>query len=270
VYALTRRGFGNSSHPAAGYNDQRLADDVLEVIDRLKLTNPVLVGHSMAGGEMTTLGSRHSDRLAGLVYVEALDDPRDSMSADPEWMRLSQKLPPGLQGPPPLPPDYSSFAAYRAWQTKTGQGAFPESQLRQLFDANPDGSIGRFKDATGAAANAIGVGQKARDYSDIRVPVLAIRGQVPKPVEDELRARGYQPKSAEERRDIEAFAQATAAYFDRWVRRLKDGAPRSRVVDLPDAGHYVFLTREADVLREIQTFVAELQSAINDSQSAIR
>src|SRR5713101_9781338 len=53
VYGITRRGFGTSSHPETGYTDQRLADDVLRVLDSLKIAKPVLVGHSMAGSEMT-------------------------------------------------------------------------------------------------------------------------------------------------------------------------------------------------------------------------
>jgi pimeloyl-ACP methyl ester carboxylesterase len=71
VYGITRRGFGASSHPESGYDDQHLADDVLRVLDELNIFKPVLVGHSLAGSEMTTLGSRHSDRLAGLVYLDA-------------------------------------------------------------------------------------------------------------------------------------------------------------------------------------------------------
>lgn len=37
VYAMTRRGFGHSSHPETGYDDQRLADDVFAVIEGLKI-----------------------------------------------------------------------------------------------------------------------------------------------------------------------------------------------------------------------------------------
>ncbi len=37
----------------------------------MKIVAPVLVGHSMAGGELTTLGNQHSDRLAGLVYTQS-------------------------------------------------------------------------------------------------------------------------------------------------------------------------------------------------------
>src|SRR6185295_2993186 len=49
VYGITRRGFGASTRAESGYTDQRLADDVLQVLDSLKLVAPVLVGHSMAG-----------------------------------------------------------------------------------------------------------------------------------------------------------------------------------------------------------------------------
>src|SRR5580692_10111606 len=55
VYGVTRRGFGDSSKPDKGYDDQRLADDVLTVLDSLKISKPILVGHSMAGSELTTL-----------------------------------------------------------------------------------------------------------------------------------------------------------------------------------------------------------------------
>jgi pimeloyl-ACP methyl ester carboxylesterase len=71
VYGITRRGYGRSSQPASGYDDQRLADDVLKVLERLHISSPVLVGHSMAGGELTTLGNQHSARLSSLVSQRA-------------------------------------------------------------------------------------------------------------------------------------------------------------------------------------------------------
>jgi pimeloyl-ACP methyl ester carboxylesterase len=72
VYGITRRGFGASSVPTAGYDADRLGDDVLAVFDSLKLTRPVLAGHSIAGSELSSIGSRHPDRVAGLVYFDAV------------------------------------------------------------------------------------------------------------------------------------------------------------------------------------------------------
>jgi non-heme chloroperoxidase len=44
VYGITRRGYGASSTPTSGYSADRLGDDVLLVLDSLKLNRPVLWG----------------------------------------------------------------------------------------------------------------------------------------------------------------------------------------------------------------------------------
>ena len=65
VYGITRRGYGVSSKPSptiANYAADRLGDDVLAVIDSLKLNRPILVGHSIAGEELSSVGSRTRKR----------------------------------------------------------------------------------------------------------------------------------------------------------------------------------------------------------------
>lgn len=71
VYGITRRGSGLSSAPESGYSGDRLGDDVLAVMEALKLDRPVLVGHSIAGQEMSSVGSRHPEKIAGLIYLDA-------------------------------------------------------------------------------------------------------------------------------------------------------------------------------------------------------
>jgi len=71
VYGITRRGYGASSLPASGYDADRLGDDVLQVIEALQLRRPLLAGHSVAGEEMSSIGSRRPEKVAGLVYLEA-------------------------------------------------------------------------------------------------------------------------------------------------------------------------------------------------------
>ncbi len=77
VYGITRRGFGASSSPspsgAATYSADRLGDDVLAVIDALKLNRPVLAGHSLGGEELSSIGSRHPGKVAGLIYLRTRD-----------------------------------------------------------------------------------------------------------------------------------------------------------------------------------------------------
>src|SRR5260370_6602885 len=95
VYGITRRGFGASSHPDSGYDQQRLADDVLQVLDTLKIVAPVLAGHSMSGEELTTLGDEHSDRLAARsTSMRRLTLQTTRGTARPIWRSLTNCLQP--------------------------------------------------------------------------------------------------------------------------------------------------------------------------------
>jgi pimeloyl-ACP methyl ester carboxylesterase len=74
VIGITRRGFGLSSHPTPvpdSYSADRLGDDVLAVISTLKLNKPVLVGHSIAGEELSSVANRHPEKIAGVIYLDA-------------------------------------------------------------------------------------------------------------------------------------------------------------------------------------------------------
>src|SRR5580658_4863855 len=89
VYGITRRGFGASSHPApanGNYSADHLGDDVVAVMKALHIERPVLVGHSLAGQELSSIGSRFPEKVSGLIYLDAatdfaLDDPEHPLLA---------------------------------------------------------------------------------------------------------------------------------------------------------------------------------------------
>lgn len=262
VYAITRRGYGASSRPADGYGWKRLAEDVFQVIEGEHIASPVLIGHSMSGGEMTAVGHDHTDRLGGIVYLDALGDLEDDPPADKEWAEAQAKLPPDFMPTPPscAPEDRSSFANYRQSLGCRLGFMFPESELRQMFHEEAGGSVGA-PTSPGWVSRAIGQGQIfRRDYSNIHVPVLALNhGFAPEARTDHaLKAFHYEPKTDADRAAIDRFMARSSVVFGRWRDKLKRGAPNARLVYYPEAGHYVYMTNEADVLREIHAFVAGL------------
>lgn len=64
------RGHGNSSAPDHGYRYDDLAADVVSLIDVLRLTTPVLLGHSMGGMTAAVVASRNPKLLRGLVLAD--------------------------------------------------------------------------------------------------------------------------------------------------------------------------------------------------------
>jgi len=258
VYGVTRRGFGASSQPAAGYDDQRLADDVLAVIQALRIDSPVLVGHSMAGQEMTTLGRQHSDLLRGLVYIDAHGDPGDDPNSDPAWQKLYKTLPEGFRNPvrPSFTGETRTFAGYRAFLSETRGLTLPESEFRNTYETNPDGTIGRYKSPD--IPSRIGRLQIPKNFEGIRVPVLALF-EFPRTINDYPRDGDYVPANAQEREAIAEFLLATKTIADRWSAKLLKAVPDATLIDLPGAGHFVYISREAEVLKHVEHFVAGLR-----------
>jgi pimeloyl-ACP methyl ester carboxylesterase len=252
VYGITRRGYGASSHPDVGYTERRLADDVLYVLDSLKLVAPILVGHSIAGNELTLLGARNSGRIAGLVYLDATADPTDDYT---DYEKLRKDLPTALRTTRwPSPEDYKSLRAYRDWQIRELGVAFPEAEVRNEFSFKSDETMDTYKTPR-SVNDAIRAGAEKREYSNIRSPILAICAS-PLSLYDQMQR--YHPKTDYERAAIEAVRDADVNWNRRRLSNLQNAIAPVRIAELPGANHYVFLSNEADVLRELRAFLAGL------------
>src|SRR5205823_12304973 len=131
VYGITRRGFGASSVPASGYGADRLGDDVLAALDSLKLTRPVLVGHSLGGEELSSVGSRYSKRVAGLVYLDAAYQYAFDNGRGGTLDELQKGANPQPSPPSPNASDLASFSSLQAWFTRIYGVTPPEAEFRQ-------------------------------------------------------------------------------------------------------------------------------------------
>ncbi len=73
VITYDRRGFGNSSKPASGYDYDTLAEDLHKLITKLDLRDAALVGFSMGGGEVARyLSAYGSERVKKAAFLSAI------------------------------------------------------------------------------------------------------------------------------------------------------------------------------------------------------
>ena len=73
VVTYDRRGFGNSSRPATGYDYDTLGDDLHKLLTKLDLRDATLVGFSMGGGEVARyLGRYGSERVKKAVFISSI------------------------------------------------------------------------------------------------------------------------------------------------------------------------------------------------------
>lgn len=89
VITYDRRGFGKSSQPASGYDYDTLAADLDKIIKQLDLSDAVLVGFSMGGGEVARyMGTYGTERISKAVF----------MSAVPPYLLKTPDNPTGVEG----------------------------------------------------------------------------------------------------------------------------------------------------------------------------
>ena len=71
VIAFDNRGFGFSEQPAHGYHNADYVRLVVALLDSLRISSAVLVGHSMGGAIAAEVALTHPDRVRGLVLIDA-------------------------------------------------------------------------------------------------------------------------------------------------------------------------------------------------------
>lgn len=245
VYGITRRGLGASSKPESGYDAKQSAKDILRVLDSLKLVAPVLVGHSFGGQDLSTIGATKSDRVAGLVYLNSAEDPTLQFSdygVDPVDGKM---LPASMRNRPA--PNLRSIAAYQKWQLETEGVAFPESELRQLYLIQEDGSLGSYLPSK-KVRNAMFQGRQKPEYSRIQVPVLAFFSAL-RPLEEQRKK--FPPMNAGEGTALEQQFKVDLAIQNRHIRDLRVGVPTAKIVVVPRANFYIFLSSGAELISEM-------------------
>ena len=251
VYGITRRGFGASGFSATDDPADRLGDDVVAVIEALKLDSPVLVGHSIAGAELSSVANRHSDRVAGLVYLDAAYSYAFDNGKGADVMQMQR-----LKAPSPPSPDradLASFPAFTKYQERVNGFRFPEAELRQERIETLGGEVGKQRDFPGGAL-FMPLLNGTRKYIDIPVPALVIFA-------NPHRSGAWADRSTDPMVRLAAknYSLALTALTERQQKAVEKGLPTAHVITLANASHHVFLSNETDVIREMRNFLDTLK-----------
>jgi len=250
VYGITRRGFGASGLSSPNDGVDQLRDDVLAVIETLKINKPVLVGHSIAGAELSSIGISHPDRVAGLVYLEA-GYPYAFYKGDGPTMMDFQGIR-GPQAPDPGDSDLASFSALQNWDEKVYGVRTPEAELRQTWISTSDGRPAKPRDSPGSQI-LMTIIKETKRRTDIRVPALVIF------------ALPHVPENWITESTDSAVRKAASAYFttlnaltEKQAKAFAGALPTAHVINLRGA-HYIFLSNEGDVLRAMRAFLTSMK-----------
>jgi esterase len=221
--ALDQRGHGDSEwEPTADYRFEHQVRDIEGFVDKLALSRPLVVGHSMGGFAAMGYAIEHARSMAGLVLVDVAPElnPEGSVRIR-EFIRQDREL--------------ESVDAFIERALKFNPRRNREllrrsllHNLRQLpngkwtWKHDPNRMRGNFEAERQARADFI---KKAANR--ITCPVLVMRGE---------HSNVLTAESA---------------------RNFADSLPRGRWVQIPDAGHTIQGDSPRELLRALRPFLNE-------------
>jgi pimeloyl-ACP methyl ester carboxylesterase len=242
VVGITRRGHGASSRAAdtTTYTLDPLTTDIRVVLDSLGISRASLVGHSIAGAEITRFAARWPNRVEKLVYFDSahdFDGYDELMAANPSW-------------PPPvvLPPHGThndSLNAWRDWGKRDLWGYWSEAlevDRVRTYDADSFALRVLARDAT----------VHPKEYSAVRAPALALSAWY---------TTGTWFFHLDPLRDSVMWGKASRwihsgvrPFLARGHKRFLEQSPNGRLIEF-DSDHYVFIFREERTLVELRDFL---------------
>jgi non-heme chloroperoxidase len=243
VIALTRRGYGASAAPTNGdYSNGALVGDILGLLDALSISRASFVGHSIAGGELATLGADHGDRVDRIVYIDAAYDRTRALEL--------------MANTPPLPPpsaavrrNVESLARWREAALGVHLSAV-RNNLNEVMMPGPGGLVPRSGQAVGAAVLAGDIASNAR-WDAIAAPSLAFFTS--KDVPDQV-----PPDATAAQRT--AFVAYSIRTLRPWMLRAQaDFIERTRcgdAIEVPHSTHYLFLEHPESTAQAVLAFLS--------------
>jgi pimeloyl-ACP methyl ester carboxylesterase len=226
VIGLTRRGFGETDRPATGYDTATRVEDIRAFMDAMKITRANLIGHSLAGDEMTLFAATYPQRVIKMVYLDAAYDRRQNFTC--AWDQ------PGA-GPPP------AFLRVIAKEKNcAGWDKFAPAD-------NPPADVLNVQVSTIKSAM-----QFVPEYTKITAPSLAIYADV-----DLQQSPAKLDEETQKKLDAwwkEKGGRIFRAGVEQFRKEMKNG----QVVELKGATHYVFVGPYKDqVIKLIRDFLAK-------------
>lgn len=255
VIGLTRRGFSPSTVATDGYDVPTRAADDIAALEALGIERALLVGHSIAGDELTSIVRLRPDLVAGIVYLDAALDRSDP--ANEVFAQCTSLVPPietfldpavdlvEVDGEVAL---VSMDAGGRLLLLQYG-GPVPMSEVRRRFVVGPGGAVDLVDSATVMAAMTAGTNAFTPDYRGITVPVTVLVADDADPaVAFPMTARA---ESAVREPLVECARRIADAKRTAGADRVRAQVPGAVVEIVPGGPHYFFLQQPDLVARYV-------------------
>ncbi|WP_292891042.1 alpha/beta hydrolase [Nonlabens sp.] len=172
VITYDRRGFGRSSRPYSGYDYTSMTEDLHDLIEKLDVTDIILVGFSMGGGELARYAATYgTSKISKLIFISSIapyllktDDNPDG-APEVVFHEMEENIKNDRAGF--LKTFGEGFVNYEDNKDLISQGQL-DYNFQIAIDASPKGTL--------ECINSFGRTDLRGDLEGIEIPTLFIHG----------------------------------------------------------------------------------------------
>jgi pimeloyl-ACP methyl ester carboxylesterase len=253
VLGLTRRGHGDSDYPETGYDIDTLTEDIYQFMDCLKIEQAIMVGHSMAGVELSHFAALYPERVLGLVFLDAAYD-----RSSPECKLMQEQNPSKDIQIPGANDDYYTVQGYVDFIKRTYPslaaiwGELLDEHILHEVQINPEGKVvDKMSDEIGKAINDT-LASYAPEDAKIKAPVLSIYT---------IKSNTYYVAPAymteeQQAQQVEFFDALVQPWNRHCIEQFRHNVPQAKIVEIPNGHHYCFIKQEEIVFYEMSRFLS--------------
>lgn len=247
VLALTRRGHGDSDYPENGYDPDTLIEDIRQFMNTLNIEKAVLVGHSIAGVELTHFAATHPSRVEKLIYLDALDDRRGHQiiqEKDPlrnVEIKYEESVPYSIEEYiADMKRDFPDFADIwnEVW----------DEEISHNVKINESGIVVD-KMLTSVETTMIKnlINEYAPKNVTAKIPILSFYA---------LGKRNLSAYTDEQKEAFDEFYRnVRQPFFKSMISEFQSRFPHAKIVEIPNGHHYCFIAQEELVYEEMSKFL---------------
>jgi pimeloyl-ACP methyl ester carboxylesterase len=245
AFGLTRRGHADSEMTPGGHDVDTHVQDILRFLDAFQVDAAIVIGHSMAGAEMTHLAAGFPRRVSKLIYLDAAFD----FSAE-RYIREMDPL--AALGPPKgYQESMEAYLAYlRPGYSAVWSPLFEADVCRQIT-RNPDGSVQDRMPKAIQEAISNGLFAYRPEYPKIETPALAFFA-FPEPRE----RPGFVPLGVWSNWQ-EFQANQYVPFVRQEIDKFANEMHHATIVEMPETHHYCFLHKEDEVAKRMHAFLLD-------------
>ena len=245
VYGMTRRGFGKSERTNIGFDTDTLVKDITKVLNYIGLKKIILIGHSIAGDEISTFARTFPNKILATVYLDAaLNHSYDDsiLGKSPQKPSPPNDFKPTLNN---LEEDY--FKSHGFY--------FPIGEINNSWGKFDNNRLLVNDTTTYYGFTKIIQALKPITYKNIKCPSLAIYVKAPTAPD---RFKAYDLFDSTNKRIAEEALPRWTNYYTTEIERYKKECSNCKVEEILGAHHVIFLSHPKETEILIRNFLKNL------------